>query len=230
MAEPVEQHAVFGDAGQHAGRADDRGVDGAGENQEADEHDECAQRDARPQRPDHEHRESADQVVAVVRHPDAVGDDHHREERDERGQQQAVDEDDHAGAQQILELGRFDLAIDLCERFFTRHREDRMAERDQDSQRADSARARKVLEPSERVVGELQLERRQMRAAHINRQPAPHDHHHGHDGRDLHDAHRLAAGLLDAENILAPEINRDGDGEEGGREIGRQYDARMTRA
>ena len=225
VTEPVQQHAVFRDAGQHAGRADDRGVDGAGEDQEADEHHERAQRDPRPQRPNHEHREPADQVVAVVRHAHAVRNDHHREERDQRGQQQAVDENDHAGAQQILELGRLDLAIDLGQRFLARHREDRMAERDQNSQSADRARTREMLEPAERVVGELQFERRQMRASRIDREPAPYDHDHSHHGRDLHDSHRLAAGLLDAENVLAPEICRDGDGEEGGGEIGWQDDA-----
>ena len=168
MAEPVEQHAVFRDARQHAGRTDDSGVDRARKNQEADEDHESAQRDSRPQRPDHEHREPADQIVAIVRHPDAVRDDHHCEKRHQRGQQQAVNENDHAGAQQIFELGRLDLAIDLCQRFLTRHREDRMAERDQNSKRADRACAGKALEPSQRVVGELQFERRQMRTAHVN--------------------------------------------------------------
>ena len=48
MAEPVEQHAVFRDARQHAGRTDDRGVHRAGENQKSDEHHECAQREPRP--------------------------------------------------------------------------------------------------------------------------------------------------------------------------------------
>ena len=102
-----------------------------------------------------------------------------------------------------------------------------MAERDQNSQRADGARTRKMLEPSERFVGELQLERRQMRATHINRQPAPYDHDHGHHGRDLHDAHRLAARFLDAENVLTPEINRHRDREERGGEIRRQNNARV---
>ena len=61
----------------------------------------------------------------------------------------------------------------------------------------------------------------------VNRQPAPSDHDHGHHGRDLHDPHRLAAGLLDAENILAPEIDGDRDREKGGGEIRRQYNGRM---
>ena len=40
LAEPVDQHAVFGDAIQHAVDADQRGVDRARENQDADDHDE----------------------------------------------------------------------------------------------------------------------------------------------------------------------------------------------
>ena len=102
-----------------------------------------------------------------------------------------------------------------------------MAKRDQNPQRADRARTRKVLEPSQRVRGELQFERRQMRPACVNRQPAPHDHHHGHHGRDLHDPHRFAAGFLDAENVLAPEICGHRDREKGGSEIRRQYNAGM---
>ena len=66
MAEPVGQHAVLGDAVEHAVGADDRGVDRAGQNQEADEHDEDAERQPHRQRPDHVHRQPADQVVAVL--------------------------------------------------------------------------------------------------------------------------------------------------------------------
>ncbi len=222
MTEPVEQHAVFGDAGEHSGGTDDCGIHGAGKNQEADEDDESAQRNPCPQRPDHEHRESADQIVAVVGHADAVGDDHDGEERHQRGQEQAVDENDEPGTEKVLQLGRRDFAVDLRERLLTRHREDRMPERDHYSDCADGPRAGQMLEPSERFVGELQFERRHVSAANRDREAAPYDHHHGHHGGDLHDAHRLAAGFLDAENILVPEINGYGDGEERGAEIRRK--------
>ena len=42
-AEPVGENAVFGNAVQDAIGADDGGIDGAGENQEADDHDEAAE-------------------------------------------------------------------------------------------------------------------------------------------------------------------------------------------
>ena len=65
LAEPVGQHAVLGHAHQHAGRADHRGVDGAGENQEADQHHEDAEGDAPEQGPHHVHGQAGDQVVLV---------------------------------------------------------------------------------------------------------------------------------------------------------------------
>src|SRR3981081_2541995 len=97
-----------------------------------------------------------------------------------------------------------------------------MTERDHYSYRADGPRAGQMSQPSERRVGELQFERRQMRPAYSNRERAPCDHDHGHQRRDLHDSHRLGAGVLDTENILMPEINGHRDREEGGGEIWRQ--------
>ena len=43
LAEPVGQYTVFGNAVEHAVRADDGGVDRSGENQEADHHDKSAE-------------------------------------------------------------------------------------------------------------------------------------------------------------------------------------------
>ena len=45
------QNPVFGDPHQHAGRSDDRGVDGAGEHEKTDHHDKNAKRDAQGQGP-----------------------------------------------------------------------------------------------------------------------------------------------------------------------------------
>src|SRR5947209_12448857 len=60
--------AVFGDAIQHAIRADDRGVDGAGQHQEADDHDEPLKQQFDRHRPDQVDRDTADQVVRSEEH------------------------------------------------------------------------------------------------------------------------------------------------------------------
>ena len=73
LAEPVGQHAVFGHAHQHAGRSDHRCVDGAGKNQEADQHHEDAERDAPEHGPHHVHGQAGDQVVLVDVRPLPVG-------------------------------------------------------------------------------------------------------------------------------------------------------------
>ena len=43
---------------------------------------------------------------------------------------------------------------------------------------------------------------------------APDDQHHHHHGRDLHDPQSFFAGLVNPDDVLAPEIKRDHDGEE----------------
>ncbi len=63
LPEPVRQDAVLGDAVQHAVRADDGRVHGAGQHQRADDHDERAERQPHGQRPDEVHGQAADRVV-----------------------------------------------------------------------------------------------------------------------------------------------------------------------
>ena len=65
FAEPVGEHAVFGDAHENAGRADHRGVDGAGEDEEADDDDEDAEGDLEQLGAGHEHGQAGDEVVLV---------------------------------------------------------------------------------------------------------------------------------------------------------------------
>ena len=96
-------------------------------------------------------------------HPDVVGDDHHGEEADQRGQQQAVDEDDERSLLEIRQLRALDLPIDLGQGLLAAHGQDRMAEGDQDAEGADQAEPmdlRRVMEsradggvaePAERV-------------------------------------------------------------------------------
>ena len=57
---------------------------------------------------------------------------------------------------QVLQLGIGDLAIDLRQRLEAAHREQRVAEGDQDGDRAD-LRPDRAAEPAERVRAELQI-------------------------------------------------------------------------
>ena len=68
LAEPGQQHAVFGHAIQHAVGADDGGVHRAGKNQPADDHDENMEAEAQQVRTAEAHGQPADQVVEVLRH------------------------------------------------------------------------------------------------------------------------------------------------------------------
>ena len=149
--------------------------DGAGQDQEADDDDERLEQQPQRQRPDQVHRQAGDQVVVELR-PHRVGDDRDGEEADERGEHQAVDEDHHAGALQVLHLRLLDLAVDLRERLLAAHRQNRVAEADEDRDRRER-RPDGALQPAERVVGELQIarhrQRRQRAAALQQRQRAP---------------------------------------------------------
>ena len=51
------------------------------------------------------------------------------------------------------------------------------------------------------------------RPADGERQPAPGEHDHGHHRGGDHDLQRLAARLVDAEQVLAQEVERDGAGD-----------------
>ena len=50
-------------------------------------------------------------------------------------------------------------------------------------------------------------------AADPKRDPAPDEDHQRHDGRGDHDLQRLVAGLVDADDVLAEEVERDGYGD-----------------
>ena len=69
LQEPIGQDAILGDAVQDAVGADDRRVDRSRKDQGADDHDHAVQDQPRPLRPDHVHRQAADQVAAISRHP-----------------------------------------------------------------------------------------------------------------------------------------------------------------
>ena len=80
---------------------------------------------------------------------DIVGNNHHREERDQRGEHQAIDENYQAGFAKILQLGAFDFAVHLRQRFFAAHGQHGMAESDEDGDDAEHVRKTAVGEPAQ---------------------------------------------------------------------------------
>ena len=113
MPKPVSENTVFRDPIQHAVRADDGGVDRAGENQKSDHHHEAAENELQQLRAPKVHGQARYQVVLVNRNPDGVRDDHHKQKRGQPGEYEAVNRDDHRGALQVLELGMSEFAVDL---------------------------------------------------------------------------------------------------------------------
>src|SRR5271166_1182535 len=215
--EPIGEHAVFRDAIEHAIRADDGGVDRARENQESDNHDEGAEGQAHDLRADHMHGEAGDQVVAVHLHADVVRDQHDREQRDEAGEDEAINADDDGGALQVLKFRVRQFAIDLCQRFFAAHRQDGVSKAYDEAENAEHVRQLAVFPEAERFFAVVDIgesgEWGQVAADLQQGEPGPAEQHHHHDGRDLHDPERLLAGLLDTLDVLPPEVERDRHGE-----------------
>ena len=146
LAEPLDQHAVFRHPVHHAVGADHRRVDRAGENQRAHHHHKNMEQKPQQLRSSQMHRETAQQVVHVLR-THRIRDDHSGEQRDHTGADQRVDADQSARAPQILQLGVGDLAVDLRQRFEPAHREQRVAERNHegDERRTPAASCRGTI-------------------------------------------------------------------------------------
>src|SRR5262249_61271450 len=104
-----------------------------------------------------------------------------------------------------------DLAIHLRERLLAAHGENRVPEGDQDAERADAFPPLRPSEPAERLVAQMELERRQRRPAPPERRAAPGEHDHDHHRGAAHDLHRLVARLLDGATVLLQEGESDGE-------------------
>ncbi len=156
LAEPIGEDAILGDAHQHAGRTDDRSIDGAAKNQKPDDHDKDPENNTQRQRPNHVHRHAGDQVVAINRHPHRVRNQHHRQQRADAGKDEAIDRNDDRRALQVLELGMLNLAIDLRQRLFAAHRQHRMTESHDDAEQAQRRGRAGVLQKAERILAEVQ--------------------------------------------------------------------------
>ena len=131
LQEPLGHHAVLGHAVQHAVAADHRRIDRAGQNQKSHHDDEGVEKQPGQRRPDHVHRQSADQVVRIDLHADFVGNQPPGHKGDAGRQQQAIDEDNKRRLLEIGQFWRLDLPVHLRQRLFAAHGQDRMAEGDQ---------------------------------------------------------------------------------------------------
>ena len=94
------------------------------------------------------HRQTADQVLEEML-ADIVRNDHHGKERDQRRKNQAVDENDRPGFFQVRKFWALDFAIDLRQGLFSAHRQDGVAQGDEDSDDAEHVGKTAVREPAE---------------------------------------------------------------------------------
>src|ERR1035437_1060174 len=215
VAEPLGEHAILGHPVEHPVGADDGGVDRAREDQGSDQYDESVEQQAERDRADQVHGKAADQVVEVLG-PRGIGDEHHGEERNQRGKDHTVGEDHKAGALQVQQLGGGDFAVALRQGPLAAHGEEGVAKADHDGDGGDGG-TDGALEPADGLVGEENVlqswKRHRLVAVLENRDHAPYEQDHHHDGGDLHDAQRLLAGFVHADDVLAPEVDGDYGGE-----------------
>src|ERR1700736_5267182 len=155
---------------------------------------------------------------------DIVGNNHHREEGDQRSEHQAVDENYQPSFAKILQLGAFDFAVDLGERFFAAHGQHGMAESNKNSDDAKGVRKTAVSQPSEGAGAKPEITRIgpwwQGGMAHDDGVGAPRNQHDHHHGDQLHDVQSFFAGFGNPFSVFPPEISGDHDGEAGSDDTG----------
>src|SRR6476646_10305930 len=120
-AEPVSKNSVFRDAVQNAIGPDDRGIDGAGQDQETHDNNEDPEDELKQVRPDHVHGHSADQVVFVHADANRVRNDHDGQHGTDAGEHKTEYGNDQRGPLQVAQLGAGDLAINLGQGLFAAH-------------------------------------------------------------------------------------------------------------
>src|ERR1700722_239863 len=129
LLKPTGENSVFRNAGQNAVGADYGSILRARENKDTHQHHEPMKKQFQAGRPDQVHGNAADEVGEIIR-PNLIGNNHHGKERDQGSEQQAVNENDEPSLLQILQLGMFDLAVDLGQSLFAAHGEDGVSEAD----------------------------------------------------------------------------------------------------
>src|SRR5580700_109534 len=221
LLKPAGEHAVFGYSIQNAVGAHNGSILRTGQNQHSHQHDEAVKEQLQTRRSDQIHGNAADEVGEIVR-ANLVGNDHHGEKRDQRREEQAVDENDEPGLLQVLQLGMFDFAVDLGQSLFAAHGKDGVAEADEEDDPGDVAEPGR--EPAQRVFvqrnhARVQRAGRQLDGSTQHRDGAPDDQNHHHYGGDDHDLQSFLAGLVHALRVLPPEIKSHDDGQAGGKSI-----------
>ena len=211
LPEPVGEHSVFGNAIENAVRSHDRGVHRARKNQRANHHDECVENQPRHERPVKTHGQPADQVLEELR-PRLVGNDHHREERNQRREDHAVDENDQRRLLEVRQLGMLDFAVHLRQRLLAAHGQHRVAQPDEHCGERDQMRNAGAVQPSQRARRQQNIARdrsgRQLASPHPQGVSAPRDQHDHHHRGELHDPERFFARFGNPLDVLPPEIER----------------------
>src|SRR5882762_6842084 len=218
LPKPFRQHAIFRNAIQYAVGTDDRSVHCPGENERTYDHDKSVKDQAGNRRSFKVHGQAADKVLQVIL-PDIIRDDHHREKGHQRGEHQAVDENNQTRFFQVFQFGALYFAIHLCERFFSAHGQHGVPERDKDGDHS-KLRQSRVRKPAERAGTEVQIawirKGRKRRMPQQRRVNAPADQQHHHHGDQLHDVQGFFAGFGYTLCVFPPEINGDDNGEGSG--------------
>src|SRR5216683_894345 len=216
LAKPFGEHAIFRNAIQHSVGADDSGVHGPGKDECAHDYDEAMKNQADDQRSLETHGQAANQVLQIVL-ADIIGNDHHGEKGNQRGEHEAVNENDQPGLLQVGQLGAFNFAVNLGERLFSAHGQHGVAERNEGGHDAKHVRQTAVRQPAESVGAQAEIarirKRRQGRMPKHRGIDAPADEKHNHDGDQLHDVQGFFARFRDAFSVFPPKIESDNDGE-----------------
>src|ERR1051326_6290062 len=142
-----------------------------------------------------------------------IGDDHDGEERNQRREQQAIDENNSAGFFQVLQLGVLNLPIYLCEGLLAAHGQHGVAEADKGDDPGQMTDPSSV-EPAERFLVQKNDAWVKRIGWNIDRNPeernhTPDDKNNHHDGGDRHDLKGFLAGFVNALNVFPPEVDRD---------------------
>src|ERR1700686_5362979 len=130
---------------------------------------------------------------------DSAWNTHHREEGNEGGEHEAIDENYQPGFAEILQLGAFDFAVHLRKRFFAAHGQHGMAESDEDGDDAKHVRKTAVGQPYQRAGTEPEIARMRPRwkggMPHYDGVGTPGDQHDHHHSDQLHDVQSFFAGF-----------------------------------
>ena len=156
--------------------------------------------------------ELTEQVIGMSQ-PVSIRDDHSCEQSDHASGENSENTDDRSRDLEVLQLRRFDFTIDLSQGLEAAHGEERVSESHNYRDRRHAQKER-ILQPTGALIRKCQVcGRRQgrnlRRTAYKQSDRAPYEKHDDHDSRDLHDAERFSAGLVNTPDVASPEVRRD---------------------